>query len=103
MGRDMQSKDTDAATIFYPCMQAADIFQMKLDVACAGIDQRKAHILAREAGGKNCWGKPVFLHTPMPFRLARVQNNPRDSRDRGPQIKHAISPNMSKRKPQHNT
>ena len=48
MGRDMNSKETDAASIFYPCMQAADIFEMKLDVACAGIVQRKAHTMARE-------------------------------------------------------
>ncbi len=59
MGRDMKSKDTDAAAIFYPCMQAADIFEMKLDVACAGIDQRKAHILAREAGERLGWDRKI--------------------------------------------
>src|SRR2546421_9400596 len=67
MGRDMQSKENDAATIFYPCMQAADIFQMRLDVACAGIDQRKAHVLAREAVGRMGWGKPRSPHTSMLF------------------------------------
>src|SRR2546430_17590599 len=103
MGRDMQSKENDAATIFYPCMQAADIFQMRLDVACAGIDQRNAHILAREAGEKLGWGKPVSLHTPMLGGLAGVQNTPRDSFDEDPKLNQVIAAKMSKRKPEHNT
>jgi tyrosyl-tRNA synthetase len=102
MGRDMQSKDTDAATIFYPCMQAADIFQMKLDVACAGIDQRKAHILAREAGEKLDWGKPVSLHTPMLVGLAGVQQTPHDSFDEDPKLNQVIAAKMSKSKPENN-
>jgi tyrosyl-tRNA synthetase len=102
MGRDMQSKENDAATIFYPCMQAADIFQMKLDLACAGIDQRKAHILAREAGEKLGWGKPVSLHTPMLVGLAGVQNTPRDSFDEDPKLNQVIAAKMSKSKPENN-
>src|SRR5437870_7767760 len=77
MGRDMQSKENDAATIFYPCMQAADIFQMRLDVACAGIDQRKAHVLAREAGGKPGWGKPGRRHPSMLAGPAGLPTSPR--------------------------
>jgi tyrosyl-tRNA synthetase len=102
MGRDMQSKDNDAATIFYPCMQAADIFQMKLDVACSGIDQRKAHILAREGGEKLGWGKPVSLHTPMLVGLAGVQNTPGDSFDEDPKLNQVIAAKMSKSKPENN-
>ena len=102
MGRDMQSKENDAATIFYPCMQAADIFQMRLDVACAGIDQRKAHVLAREAGEKLGWGKPVSLHTPMLVGLAGVQNTPRDSFDEDPKLNQVIAAKMSKSKPENN-
>src|SRR3989449_1510755 len=75
MGRDMQSKENDAATIFYPCMQAADIFQMRLDLACAGIDQRKAHVLAREAGGEIGWGKPGSLLNPLLVGLAGVHTS----------------------------
>src|SRR5438309_179714 len=97
MGRDMKSTDTDAAAIFYPCMQAADIFEMRLDVACAGIDQRKAHILAREAGEKLGWGKPVSLHTSMLVGLAGVQSTPRDSFDEDPKPNQVIAPKMSKR------
>ncbi len=102
MGRDMQSKENDAATIFYPCMQAADIFQMRLDLACAGIDQRKAHVLAREAGEKLGWGKPVSLHTPMLVGLAAVQNTPRDSFDEDPKLNQVIAAKMSKSKPENN-
>ncbi len=102
MGRDMQSKENDAATIFYPCMQAADIFQMRLDLACAGIDQRKAHVLAREAGEKLGWGKPVSLHTPMLVGLAGVQNTPRDSFDEDPKLNQVIAAKMSKSKPENN-
>jgi tyrosyl-tRNA synthetase len=102
MGRDMQSKENDAATIFYPCMQAADIFQMRLDLACAGIDQRKAHILAREAGEKLGWGKPVSLHTPMLVGLAGVQNTTRDSFDEDPKLNQVIAAKMSKSKPENN-
>jgi len=63
MGREMNLTDMETAWVFYPCMQAADIFQMKLDVACAGMDQRKAHMLARDAAEKLGWKKPVCVHT----------------------------------------
>ena len=102
MGRDMRSEETDAATIFYPCMQAADIFEMKLDVACAGIDQRKAHILAREVGEKLDWGKPVSLHTPMLVGLAGVRQTPHDSFDEDPKLNQVIAAKMSKSKPENN-
>ena len=102
MGRDMQSKENDAATIFYPCMQAADIFQMKLDVACAGIDQRKAHVLAREAGEKLGWGKPVSLHTPMLVGVAGLQSVPSGSFDEDPKLNQVIAAKMSKSKPENN-
>jgi tyrosyl-tRNA synthetase len=102
MGRDMQSKENDAATIFYPCMQAADIFQMRLDIACAGIDQRKAHILAREAGEKLGWGKPVSLHTPMLVGLAGLQSTPSGSFDEDPKLNQVIAAKMSKSKPENN-
>jgi len=65
MGRGMDLSDMETAWVFYPCMQAADIIHMELDVACAGIDQRKAHMLARDAAEKLGWKKPVCLHTPL--------------------------------------
>ncbi len=102
MGREMKSQDTEAASIFYPCMQAADIFQMRLDVACAGIDQRKAHILAREAGEKLAWGKPVSLHTPLLIGLAGVQDAEKGSFDEDPKISQVIAAKMSKSRPENN-
>ena len=65
MGRDMNTDEMETAALFYPCMQAADIFQFDLDIACAGIDQRKAHIIARESAEKLQRKKPVSLHTPL--------------------------------------
>ena len=102
MGRDMTAKDTDAAAIFYPCMQAADIFEMKLDMACAGIDQRKAHILAREAGEKLNWGKPISLHTPILMGLHGVPDASSGSFDEDPKLNQVIAAKMSKSKPEDN-
>jgi len=65
MGRSSDLTDVETAALFYPCMQAADIFQLDLDVACAGIDQRKAHMLAREAADKLGRKKPTCLHAPL--------------------------------------
>ena len=33
---------------FYPPMQAADIFELNIDIAFGGMDQRKAHMYMRE-------------------------------------------------------
>lgn len=100
MGRDMASTDVETASLFYPCMQAADIFEMNLDVACAGIDQRKAHILAREAGEKLRYGKPIALHTPMLMGLAGVQGSEKGSFDEDPKLSSVIAAKMSKSKPE---
>ena len=102
MGRDMKSTEGEAASIFYPCMQAADIFQMRLDVACAGLDQRKAHILAREAGEKLGWGKPVCLHTPLLMGLAGLHDAEKGSFDEDPKLSQVIAAKMSKSKPESN-
>src|SRR6059036_516050 len=102
MGRDMKSKDTDAAAIFYPCMQAADIFEMRLDVACAGIDQRKAHVLAREVGDRLGWGKPICIHTPLLMGLAGISTVEAGSYDEDPKISQVIAAKMSKSKPENN-
>ncbi len=102
MGREMMAKDTEAAAIFYPCMQAADIFEMRLDVACAGIDQRKAHILAREAGEKLNWGKPVSLHTPILMGLHGIPEASIGNYDEDPKLNQVIAAKMSKSKPEDN-
>lgn len=100
MGREMTGKDVEAASLFYPCMQAADIFEMQLDVACAGVDQRKAHILAREAGEKLGWGKPVCVHTPLLMGLAGLETGSTGSFDEDPKVSQVIAAKMSKSKPE---
>jgi tyrosyl-tRNA synthetase len=47
MGR-KETEATPSAVIFYPAMQAADIFMLDVQIAHAGMDQRKVHMLARE-------------------------------------------------------
>ncbi|WP_455367742.1 tyrosine--tRNA ligase [[Eubacterium] cellulosolvens] len=64
-GRSMGSDEMKTALLFYPCMQATDIFQMNLDIACSGIDQRKVHMLAREVADDLKMKKPVCIHTPL--------------------------------------
>ena len=73
MGREMNMTDMETAWLFYPCMQTADIFEMNLDTACAGIDQRKAHMLARDAAEKLHWKKPVCIHTHLLMGLQGQQ------------------------------
>jgi len=51
--------------IIYPLMQALDIEYLDLDLAVAGIDQRKIHMLAREKLPKLGHRKPTCLHWPM--------------------------------------
>ena len=51
--------------LIYPAMQVADIFQLDVDVAYGGMDQRKAHMLARDVSEKLGWKKVVAIHTPL--------------------------------------
>ncbi|NLI74272.1 MAG: tyrosine--tRNA ligase [Euryarchaeota archaeon] len=65
MGRKEDDADLDSSKFLYPLMQATDIFLLDIDVAYAGLDQRRAHMLAREAAEKLNWKVPVALHTPL--------------------------------------
>lgn len=47
-----QGSDVDMATLFYPPLQVADIFTLKVNLAHAGMDQRKAHVIARDVAKK---------------------------------------------------
>jgi tyrosyl-tRNA synthetase len=51
MGKQL-GQDVDMATLFYPPLQIADIFTMQINLAHAGIDQRKAHVVARDIAKK---------------------------------------------------
>ncbi len=65
MGRSEDEAEVDASKLFYPILQATDIFCMDVDLAYAGMDQRRAHMLARDAAEKLKWRKPIALHTPL--------------------------------------
>ncbi len=64
----MGRKDAEvqqASQIIYPCMQTADIFHLKVDIAQLGMDQRKVNMLAREIGPKIGFWKPVVVSSHM--------------------------------------
>ncbi len=65
MGRRADESESDFSKLIYPLMQVTDIFYMDLDLALGGIDQRKAHMLAREAAEKLKRKKIVAIHTPL--------------------------------------
>jgi tyrosyl-tRNA synthetase len=47
-----QGKEVDMATLFYPPLQVADIFTLGANLAHAGMDQRKAHVIAKDVAKK---------------------------------------------------
>jgi len=65
MGRSEDSSDGDLSRFFYPALQAADIFEMDIDVAIGGMDQRKAHMYMRDVADRWGWYKATCLHTPI--------------------------------------
>ncbi len=65
MGRKSSDLDLDSSKMIYPFMQVTDIFYMDLDIALGGMDQRHAHMLARELAPKLGFKVPVAIHTPL--------------------------------------
>ncbi len=65
MGRQEDEAELDSSKLFYPILQASDIFYLGVDIAYAGMDQRRANMLARDAADKLGWKKPIALHTPL--------------------------------------
>lgn len=73
----------DFAKLIYPPLQVADIFTLGVNIAHAGMDQRKAHVIAREVADKlevnslmNKKGKkiaPICIHHSM---LAGLEKPP---------------------------
>ncbi len=61
MGRS-ESDKIDLAKLFYPAMQAVDIHSLDVDIAHAGMDQRKIHMLVREIFPKMGWKVPIAVH-----------------------------------------
>ncbi|HMK84142.1 MAG TPA: tyrosine--tRNA ligase [Candidatus Bathyarchaeia archaeon] len=100
MGRELGNKDMEAAATFYPCMQVADIFELRLDVACAGLDQRKAHALARDVADKLGWHKPTIVHTHLMIGLAGTKKMDFTKFDEDATLNSQISSKMSKSIPE---
>jgi tyrosyl-tRNA synthetase len=87
MGRDEDEAEKDLSKLFYPAMQVSDIFYLDVDVAYGGMDQRHAHMLARDVSKKIGKKSPVAIHTPL---LTGLQAGGR---------MNAIEMKMSKSKP----
>ena len=65
LGRSEEDAAVDTSKLFYPAMQAADIFELPVELAYGGMDQRRAHVLAREVAQKYGWPVPTAIHTPL--------------------------------------
>ena len=57
-----QSEKVSFSQLMYLPLQVNDIFAMKLNLAHAGMDQRKAHVVAREVAPKIKQPKPIAVH-----------------------------------------
>jgi len=73
MGRRADEAETDFSKLIYPLMQVTDIFYLDLDIALGGMDQRKAHMLARDIAERLGLKKPVAVHTPIITSLQGAQ------------------------------
>ena len=62
MGRSENEEKIDLGKLLYPAMQAVDIHFLEVDIAHAGMDQRKIHMLVRENFPKMNWKVPVAVH-----------------------------------------
>jgi len=110
----LASESNPTAFYFYPSMQCADIFHLKVDIAQLGLDQRKVNILAREIAtekvsgtplykllgyeGHGYEGKPVLVHHRM---LPALSEPPTElpGYDEDPRIDFLIASKMAKSKP----
>jgi len=97
MGR-TEGEMKEVAQYFYPIMQANDIFQLDVDIAQLGLDQRRACMLARDIAPKLNLKKPVAVSHHMLMGLQGVKQPDGLEDDKGMDIK--ISSKMSKSKPE---
>ncbi|KKQ10524.1 MAG: Tyrosine-tRNA ligase [Candidatus Daviesbacteria bacterium GW2011_GWB1_36_5] len=93
MGR-QAGDSSDAATLLYPAMQAADIFTLEANIAHAGTDQRNVHVVARDAAKAVGEQKPVAIHHHLLQGLLKPDLN--DAEDKEAQ---KLALKMSKSKP----
>lgn len=91
MGRS-EKEIMHASQIFYPCMQAADIFYLGVDITQLGMDQRKVNVLAREIAEDLGKQKPVIVSHHMLMGLGQPKSGLTG-------VERAIELKMSKSKP----
>jgi tyrosyl-tRNA synthetase len=80
LGR-QEGEAVDFAKLLYPPMQVADIFTQGVTLAHAGMDQRKAHVIARDVARQlkirplttrdGTKRKPVAVHHPLVLGLGK--------------------------------
>ncbi len=90
MGR-KENETLYASQILYPCMQAADIFELGADITQLGMDQRKVNMLAREIGPSLGFWKPVVISHHMLMGLGEPP--------KGEGVDRVLDLKMSKSKP----
>jgi len=98
-----QGESVNMATLFYPPLQVADIFTMQVNLAHAGMDQRKAHVVARQVATKLKINplkdknsnviSPIAIHHNLIAGLDAPKNESQSKEDQ------AIDLKMSKSKP----
>jgi len=76
MGRAEEEEKTDLAKLLYPPMQAIDIHTLDVDIAHAGMDQRKIHMLVRDVFPKLGWKVPVSVHHKILPSLQHAKSKP---------------------------
>ena len=90
MGRSETEEKIDLAKLLYPPMQATDIHFLDIDIAHAGMDQRKIHMLARELFPKMKWKVPVAVHHRLLPSLSEPETTS-DSKSLGKMSKSSTS------------
>jgi len=92
MGR-QEKKSIPTAWVLYPLMQAGDIFFQNINIAHAGMDQRRIHVVAREVGEKISGYKPMALHNHMLLGLHKppVWPVPKNKEDKWQEFKMSKS------------
>lgn len=97
MGRRAEEAELDFSKLIYPAMQVTDIFYLDVDIALGGMDQRKAHMLARDTAEKLGFRKVIALHTPL---LTGLQGSRRMDISKIDEETMAVELKMSKSKPE---
>jgi tyrosyl-tRNA synthetase len=98
MGRTEEEAAIDFSKLIYPLLQVTDIIDQKYEICLSGMDQRRAHVLAREIADKMKldW-KPVGIHMPLLPALSGTARMDAASKFSAQDL--AIEIKMSKSKP----